>query len=149
MSGPSIHATCLLVGAKGVLIRGAPGAGKSRLALALIDDAARRGRFARLVGDDRVVLEAAGGRLVARAPAGIAGLIERRGLGIERVAFEPAAVLALVADIVADDALERLPEEASRRTVLAGIALARLAVPGDPARAVPLVEAALAALPER
>lgn len=149
MSGPSIHATCLLVGAKGVLIRGAPGAGKSRLALALIDDAARRGRFARLVGDDRVVLEAAGGRLVARAPAGIAGLIERRGLGIERVAFEPAAVLALVADIVADDALERLPEEASRRTVLACIALARLAVPGDPARAVPLVEAALAALPER
>ena len=48
-----IHATVVLVGEAGVLIRGASGSGKSALALALMSEAGRRGLFARLVGDDR------------------------------------------------------------------------------------------------
>ena len=66
MSEPSnVYASAVLVGERGVLIRGAAGSGKSSLALALIaaDPAATR-----LVADDRAVLEAAGGRLLASVP---------------------------------------------------------------------------------
>lgn len=49
-----VHGTAAVVGEAGVLIRGASGAGKSSLALALVDAAAARGLFARLVGDDRI-----------------------------------------------------------------------------------------------
>ena len=60
----TIHASAVLAGARAVLIRGPAGAGKSRLALALIE-AAQSGLlpFARLVADDRVELQARHGRL--------------------------------------------------------------------------------------
>src|SRR5262249_61454372 len=91
------------------LIRGPAGSGKSRLALALIQ-AAQTGllRFARLVGDDRVHLEARHGRLLVRPAAALAGLTEVRGLGIRRLDHEPMAVVGLVVDLAAEDA-ERLP----------------------------------------
>src|SRR6202035_6141888 len=89
----TVHASAVLVGARAVLIRGPSGAGKSRLALALIE-AARAGtlRFARLVGDDRVHLEPANGRLLVRPAEALAGLIEVRGVGIRPLAHEPAGV---------------------------------------------------------
>ena len=82
-AGQTVHASCVLVGARAVLIRGPAGSGKSRLVLALID-AARAGvaPFSRLVSDDRVALIATHGRLIASAPDTIRGLIEVRGLGI-------------------------------------------------------------------
>ncbi|MGB6965971.1 MAG: serine kinase, partial [Xanthobacteraceae bacterium] len=63
----TVHASAVLVGARAVLIRGPSGAGKSRLALDLIE-AGQSGRllFTRLLGDDRVHLQNAGGRLLAR-----------------------------------------------------------------------------------
>src|SRR5262245_7740837 len=104
MTEPSIHASAVLVGARAVLIRGPAGAGKSRLALALID-AARGGQlaFAALVGDDRVHLEAVHGRLLVRPAATLAGLVEVRGLGIRRLPIEPVAVVGLVVDLAATD----------------------------------------------
>jgi serine kinase of HPr protein (carbohydrate metabolism regulator) len=108
----TIHASAVLIGARAVLIRGPAGSGKSRLALALIDAAASRAlRFARLVADDRVEIEAARGRLLARAPIPLAGLIEVRGLGIRRVAFEPVAVVGWIVDLAApgDPARRRRP----------------------------------------
>ncbi|HXQ83186.1 MAG TPA: serine kinase [Xanthobacteraceae bacterium] len=140
----TVHASAVLVGARAVLIRGPSGAGKSRLALELI--AAGRGRrvaFARLVGDDRVHLEAAGGRLVVRPAQTLAGLIELRGVGIRRLAYEPGAVVGLVVDLNAADA-KRLPE---RQTIdIEGVAVPRLAVaPG--VAALPAVLALLAASP--
>ncbi len=104
----TIHASAVLVGARAVLIRGAAGSGKSSLALALIS-AGENGtfKFARLVGDDRVHVEAAHGRLLVRPHATLAGLIEVRGLGIRRLPFEPLAVVGLVVDLGADS--ERLP----------------------------------------
>lgn len=83
--------------------------------------------FVRLVADDRVLLEASHGRLVARPPAALAGLIEVRGLGLVRLAHEESAVVGLVVDLAATDA-ERLPEPAARRTEIEGVALPRLAV---------------------
>src|SRR6266545_8207351 len=73
----SMHACAVLVGARAILIRGPAGSGKSRLALALIEVAGSGHlRFARLVADDRVQLDACHGRLLARAPQTLAGLIE-------------------------------------------------------------------------
>jgi hypothetical protein len=64
-------------------------------------------------------------------------LIEVRGLGIRRVAFEPIAMVGLVIDLAADDA-ERLPAAAGRETAISGISLPRLAVASgiDPLPAV-------------
>jgi serine kinase of HPr protein (carbohydrate metabolism regulator) len=131
----TIHASAVLVGARAVLIRGPAGSGKSRLALALIQAGASGAfPFARLVGDDRVHVDAAHGRVLVRPADTLAELIEVRGLGIRRVPFEPLAAVGLVIDLAAADA-ERLPEPGSAVTEVAGIALPRLAVaPGeDPA----------------
>jgi serine kinase of HPr protein (carbohydrate metabolism regulator) len=140
---PTIHASAVLVGARAVLIRGAAGSGKSSLAFALLRGA-EPGAFARLVGDDRVHVEAAHGRLLVRPADVLKGLIEVRGLGIRRLAFESVAVVGLVVDLGATDA-ERLPPPHSAATEVAGIPLPRLAVaPGtDP---IPLVYAALRTL---
>jgi HPr kinase/phosphorylase len=145
----TVHASAVLVGPRAVLIRGPSGAGKSRLALELIEAArARRLPFARLVGDDRVHLESAGGRLLVSPAATLAGLLELRGVGIQKLEHEPAAVVSLVVDLDAPDA-ERLP--GPQTATIAGITLPRLAVaPGDAAlpRVLALLtsdEAALAA----
>ena len=67
MSAPAtIHACALVIGETGVLIRGASGAGKSSLVLALLEAAAAKGLFARLVADDRVALRASETRIFHR-----------------------------------------------------------------------------------
>ncbi len=143
----TLHASAVLVGTRAVLIRGPSASGKSRLALELVE-AERVGAvlFARLVADDRVHLEAAGGRLLARPAAALAGLIEVRGVGLLRVAHEPSAVVGFVVDLAAADAA-RLPEPDKRKADIDGILLPRLAVaPG--AAALPLVLAFINSSPE-
>jgi len=143
---PTVHASAVLAGARAVLIRGPAGAGKSQLALALIQ-AADAGllRFARLVGDDRVHLEAHHGRLLVRPAAALAGLIEVRGLGIRRLDCEPMAVVGLVVDLAAEDA-ERLP--AASETVLLGVPLRRLAVAAGADALAPVLALALLRSPQ-
>jgi len=71
------QATCVAIAGRGVLIEGAPGSGKSSLALALLD------RGAQLVGDDSVLLMPDGaGRLVAMPHPNTGGLLEVRNLGL-------------------------------------------------------------------
>jgi HPr kinase/phosphorylase len=137
----TVHASAVLVGARAVLIRGPSGSGKSRLALELIESA-RSGSllFARLVGDDRVHLQAAGGRLLVRSVDSQAGLIEVRGVGILRHPYEPSAVVCLVVDLGAD--AERLPDAQQRQAVIEGLSLPRLAV-ADGTKALPAVLAML------
>ena len=120
-----IHGACVAVGEAGVLLRGPSGSGKSALALALIETARVRGLFARLVADDRVVLGAVHGRLVARPHPGLAGLVEERGVGIVPVPHLPAVVVRLVVDLAF--APERLPERSE--VVLEGIALPLCTLP--------------------
>jgi len=132
-AGQTVHASCVLVGARAVLIRGLAGSGKSRLALALID-AARAGvaPFIRLVADDRVALTAVHGRLIAFAPNTTRGLIEVRGLGIRRIEHESRAVVGLVVDLASKDTA-RLPEPTAATCEILGIRLPRLPVaPEDP-----------------
>jgi serine kinase of HPr protein (carbohydrate metabolism regulator) len=148
MSSSTIHASAALVGPKAVLIRGPAGAGKSRLAWDLLE-AARQGvlPFARLVGDDRVHIEAHAGRLLVRPAPTLVGLLEIRGLGIRRLPHEPVAVVGLVVDLAVADAA-RLPEPVALETGLAGIALPRLPV-GAGHAALPAVLAYLNTLPAR
>jgi HPr kinase/phosphorylase len=127
MPSPTIHASAVLVGARAVLIQGPSGSGKSQLALALLE-AARNGTlpFCRLVADDRADVEAMHGRLLVRPAPTLAGMIEARGLGIRRVAYEAVAVVGLLVDLAAADA-GRMPESAGQSREIAGITLPRLA----------------------
>lgn len=140
----NLHASALVIGEAGVMIRGASGAGKTRLALALVREARRDGGFARIVADDRTLVRPHGDRVTARPHPRLAGRVERRGLGVGTAEHEPACVLRLVVDLV-DGWPDRMPEPAARRCEIAGVAVARLAVPAaaSTADAVALICAAL------
>jgi serine kinase of HPr protein (carbohydrate metabolism regulator) len=128
MTAATIHASAVLVGARAILIRGPSGSGKSQLVLALLQ-AAERGTlpFARLVGDDRILVEAIHGRLLVRPAPTLTGMLEVRGLGIRRLPYEPVATVGLVVDLGKSQP-ERLPDPANQRAEIAGIHLPRLAV---------------------
>jgi serine kinase of HPr protein (carbohydrate metabolism regulator) len=98
----TVHASCVAIGGRAVLIAGPSGSGKSDLALRLID------RGARLVSDDYTRVEAQAGRLQATAPAAIAGRIEIRGVGIAEIERLPEAFVCLHVDLGRPS--ERLPE---------------------------------------
>lgn len=115
-----VHGTAVAIEGEAVLLRGPPAAGKSDLALRLIDGGAR------LVADDQSELFRRDDRLWVRPPAALAGLIEVRGVGILRLPGLAEAPLALLVDLVAPAAVERLPE-AAVETVL-GLAVRRLAL---------------------
>jgi serine kinase of HPr protein (carbohydrate metabolism regulator) len=126
-AGPlRLHASALLIGEAGVLIRGPSGVGKSALTLALLDLARERKVFAALIGDDRVEVAAVGGRVIARGVAQAQGLIEQRGLGIVEAQAEPCAVVRLVVDLVGEGQVPRMPEPQELVANLAGIVLPRL-----------------------
>jgi serine kinase of HPr protein (carbohydrate metabolism regulator) len=103
----NFHGTAFILGDKGVLVRGRSGAGKTTLALSLIEMCAARGRFASLVADDQVFLEAQSGRLVCAVPESIAGQAEFRGIGPGRTPFEPKMIVDLVVNLVERDAAPR------------------------------------------
>ncbi len=103
MTGPLVlHATTVAWDGRGVLIRGASGAGKSALGLELL------ALGARLVADDRTELTREDERLMARCPAAIRGLIEARGLGLLRVDAAEDAEITAVIDLGRTET-ERLP----------------------------------------
>lgn len=99
-----VHASCIAINGKAVLLRGPSGSGKSDLALRLIDSGAT------LVADDQVVLEANDSGLMASAPTALSGLLEVRGIGIVKNAVIAAAPVRLVIDLDTDATIERLPE---------------------------------------
>jgi len=144
----NIHATGLVLDKTGLILRGVSGAGKSLLALELLDEWEARGLDARLVGDDRIDVEATGKGLVMHAPKAIEGLIELRGRGIVSRPFVARAPVHLVVDLV--DAYERMIEEDELVTELEGIALTRCPVPRagkvDSRHQVLLIREALRAL---
>jgi len=100
----TVHATCVAVAGRGALIRGAPGAGKSALALQLLAYGAA------LVADDRTRLWRDGGMVMADAPGTIAGQIEARGMGILHAPPAGPTPIALIVEMDAP-APPRLPPE--------------------------------------
>jgi HPr kinase/phosphorylase len=99
-----VHGTAVAIEGDAVLLRGRSGAGKSDLALRLIDGGAR------LVADDQAELQRTAKHVLVRSPMAIAGLLEVRGIGIVRVEPLAEAPLALLVDLVPPEEVERLPE---------------------------------------
>ena len=116
----TLHATCVAIGGRGVLLTGRSGAGKSDLALRLID------RGAELVSDDGTVVEARGGTLVARSGPNIAGKIEARGVGILDVPYRAEAPLALC--VALDETPVRMPDDPMPTRTIEEIALPLIAL---------------------
>lgn len=99
-----LHASCVAVDGRGLLILGPSGSGKSALALQLI------GLGAGLVADDRVALVVRqGAALWASAPPALHGLIEARGVGLLRAGALAGAAVHLAVDL-GQPVPPRLPE---------------------------------------
>jgi serine kinase of HPr protein (carbohydrate metabolism regulator) len=109
-----LHASCVALQGRGLLILGASGSGKSSLSLQLMAYGCA------LVADDAVAVSRDNGLLVADCPPSIRGRIEARGLGL--LAAEPAGAVRLAA-VVDLDRIEtqRLPPE--RTLTLLGVAV--------------------------
>jgi HPr kinase/phosphorylase len=133
-----VHATAVAIGGRAILLRGAPGAGKSDLALRLIDCGAQ------LIADDQAELRREKNRIRVRAPAEIAGLIEIRGIGILRLQARVEAPLAMCVDLLPSAEIERLPER--RFEEMLGIAVPLIAISAFEASAAAKLRIALRAL---
>jgi len=129
----TIHASCIALGERAILLTGPSGSGKSDLALRLLD------RGAILVSDDYTVLTASRGQLVASAPATIAGRIEVRGVGLVEIGHESGYPVALLVDLEAPP--ERMPS--GRSQSIAGVPLPVIAIAPFEASAPIKVELAL------
>nr|WP_298919646.1 HPr kinase/phosphatase C-terminal domain-containing protein [uncultured Roseobacter sp.] len=97
-----LHASCVALRGRAVLIQGESGSGKSGLALELMAYGAE------LVSDDQTVLLELDGALWATAPASIKGLIEARGVGILTAKSCGSAEVVLAVDMDAEEQ-RRLP----------------------------------------
>lgn len=98
------HGTVVSLHNRAVLLRGSSGSGKSDVALRLIEAGGV------LISDDQVGLEKRQEKLYASSVTEIEGLLEVRGVGLLRTPFTHTAVVMLVVDLVARDAVPRLPE---------------------------------------
>jgi serine kinase of HPr protein (carbohydrate metabolism regulator) len=117
-----VHGTCVAFGRRAALLRGAPGAGKSDLALRFLALPPDGGAKPMLVADDQVFAEPrANGTLIVAAPPTIAGKIEVRGIGLVEVPFQPEADLVLVCDLVNAKDVPRMPPQSPEVTEIAGI----------------------------
>ena len=134
LSSENLHASCVAVEGRAVLIGGPSGSGKSDLALRLID------RGFTLVSDDRTIIRRDGARLVASAPDTIKGKLEIRGLGIVDMASVSDVPLALVVELTSD--MARMPDDSRERMIL-GAAVPLISVDAMTASAASKVALAL------
>jgi HPr kinase/phosphorylase len=121
------NGTAIAWNGKAALIMGPPGAGKSDLALRLIEQGAE------LIADDLVELTRSGACVMAAfpvdAPPDLKGRIEARGLGIVAVPAVAAPVeLALVIEATAPEDVERLPKDTFSQWLDVDIPTLRLAL---------------------
>jgi HPr kinase/phosphorylase len=147
MSRIAVHGTTVSLNGHAVLIRGAPGSGKSELALRMMD-APGCGPLgdlltARLVADDQTELELVGQQVITRAPQTIKGLLEVRGLGIVKVPHEQEVPLILVVDLKPGGKIERMPEAAEMAVEILGKTVARCEIDANSPFAAAQVRTAL------
>jgi HPr kinase/phosphorylase len=136
-----INGTCVAIEDLAILIRGAPGAGKSDLALRLIDAGAQ------LISDDYCETTTSDGALVASPPRTISNKLEVRGYGIVKFSTTNSATIALVVDLMPESEIERMP--ASNTCVIDGIELRHLVVDARTPSAPAKIRLALRAEPEQ
>nr|WP_246332060.1 HPr kinase/phosphatase C-terminal domain-containing protein [Sphingomonas chungangi] len=137
LSSDLLHASCVAIAGRAVLLAGRSGTGKSDLALRLID------RGAVLVSDDYTELRRRDRKLFATPPTRIVGKIEVRGVGLVDMPHLDEAEVALLIDL--DGEVERMPEARTRR--LAGIDVPAVALAPLEASAPIKIELLLKTLP--
>ncbi len=89
----TVHASAVSRNGRAVLILGASGAGKSRLALQLL------ALGADFLADDAVTVRASAEGVMLGCPDNIKGMIEARGVGLLTVTAIEKAKLAIVVDL--------------------------------------------------
>src|SRR4051812_28828342 len=134
LSAETVHASTVALEGRAVLITGASGSGKSDLALRLLD------RGFTLVSDDQTVVKKDGERLVASAPANIAGKLEIRGIGIVEMETVANVPVALLVELTSE--IQRLPDESRERPLL-GVKLPLISIDAMTASAPSKVALAL------
>tara|TARA_B100001179_G_scaffold227287_1_gene209600 strand:- start:1397 stop:1858 length:462 start_codon:yes stop_codon:yes gene_type:complete len=121
------NVTAVAIEGRGLLIAGEPGAGKSSLALALID------RGATLIGDDGLIIDDEAGYPLACPPKTTRGLLEVRNVGL--VEFSPCdAPVALVLQLTT--LAPRYPMELATTTLGGAPVPVLLFRPGDATQAL-------------
>lgn len=100
-----LHGTTVEFNGHGLFITGASGAGKSDLAIRLID------RGAVLVSDDYTEVKSTRNTLTATVPKNIKGKIEAYGIGIIDAKNKDQTTINLVINLVDTDKLERMPKD--------------------------------------
>lgn len=113
-SSETVHASCVAISGRAVLIEGPSGSGKSDLSLRLID------RGAMLVSDDYTIVRDGNGSPLAGSPPSLAGLIEVRGIGLVTSPYESDVPVALIIRLT--ETVDRMPDNPSTR-MLAGLAV--------------------------
>lgn len=106
LSIENIHTTAVAIDGTAVLLIGAPGSGKSDLALRLIMN-----KSAVLIADDRADISVSNNSLKVSCPKSIRGLLEVRGVGICKFPYLTSAKVKLAVKLVPSlSDVERLPE---------------------------------------
>lgn len=102
----NIHATCISLNNRGILLTGVSGCGKSDLALRMIFE-----KGAVLVADDRTDIRRGQEKPIASCPETIKGLLEVRGIGIINCPVLDETEICLVAELVSSPAeVSRMPQ---------------------------------------
>lgn len=101
----NVHASCVEINKKGVLIYGPSGSGKSDLTLRLIME-----HGATLIADDRVNLQVLKGKINGVAPKILEGLLEVRGVGIVKFPSVSTDLSLAVRLVEKREMVERFPE---------------------------------------
>jgi serine kinase of HPr protein (carbohydrate metabolism regulator) len=110
LSAETVHASTVARDGRGVRITGPSGSGKSDLTLRLLD------RGFTLVSDDQTIVKKDADRLLASAPATIAGKLEIRGIGIVEMERTDNVPVALIVELTSD--IQRLPDDSRERPIL-------------------------------
>ena len=134
LSSENLHASCVAVDGRAVLITGLSGSGKSDLALRLLD----RG-FA-LVSDDRTIVSKDDNLLIASAPEPIRGKLEIRGIGIVDMDATDDVPIAMVVELTTT--MARMPDDNRERLIL-GISVPLITVDAMTASAPSKIAVAL------
>src|SRR5947208_5911103 len=134
LSAETIHSSTVAAEGRGVLITGPSGSGKSDLTLRLLD------RGFTLVSDDQTIVKKDADRLLASAPATIAGKLEIRGIGIVEMERTDNVPVALIVELTSD--IQRLPDDSRERPIL-GVKLPLISIDAMTASAPSKVALAL------
>lgn len=109
------------------MIEGLSGAGKTSLALGLIETARLRGLSCDFVCDDQALLSILHEKLWVKAPDEIAGKIELFGIGIAQIPHIETCKIDLVCKLIDQNQIERFPDPVTEDRL--GISIAAINLP--------------------